>query len=311
MNQLKRPWERGLLHSIPGPNHYQSQEVVSVRLSQATQLFIAAKDMDGYSPRTISAYQLQFRLLMDAIGDPELTEITTATLRTYLAKNMNRLKPASLGHRIRILHALWRWLIDEEYIDRDPSRRIREPKQGDRIPKALTVDQLEDLRDACRTPREHALLELFFASGARLSEVCSLDREQLQWDRRSVRVIGKGNKEREIYWGAKANRWLVKYLDSRTDDNPALFVTLRKPYRRVHPHTVYHAIKQIAGRAGMYDIVWPHRLRHSLATTLIDNGADLTVVQSILGHEKPSTTLLYAKLSGTRRRMEYDKYFMQ
>lgn len=282
-----------------------------MRLSQATQLYLHAKELDGYSPRTIEAYGLQFRLLIAGIGDCELSEVTTESLRAYLAQDIDRLKPASIGHRIRILHALWRWLVEEEYVDRDPSRRIKEPKQGPRIPKALSMDQLEDLREACTSPRDHALLELFFASGMRLSELCQLNRGELQWERRAARIIGKGDKEREVYWGAKAQYWLQRYLAARQDSHPAVFVTLRNPVRRMRPHTVYHAIKRIAERAGMRDIVWPHRLRHTLATALIDHGADLTVVQSILGHEKPSTTLLYTKLSGTRRRYEYDRYFVQ
>lgn len=282
-----------------------------MRLSEAAVLYLHAKEFDGFSPKSLSAYQLQFRLLIDNIGDVDIATITTPILRAYLAKDMDRLKPASLGHRVRIFHALWRWLVDEEYIEVDPSRRIKEPKLGERIPKALSPEQIEDLRDACRTPREHALLELFFATGARLSEVCQLNRQDVQWDQRTARIIGKGNKERDLYWGAKAQRWLRLYLNTRTDDCPALFVTERCPIRRLEAKSIYHAIKRLARAAGMQDIVWPHRLRHSLATTLIDNGADLTVVQSILGHSKPSTTLLYAKLGGTRRRYEYDRYFMQ
>lgn len=283
-----------------------------MRWSEATQLYLEAKAVDGYSPTTLKGYRLQFALFQRWLGeDPDLDAITTTQLRAYFAKDVGTRKPTTIGHRIRAIHSLWHWCVEEEITDRDPSRRIKEPKAGDRIPKALTIDQLEDLREGCQTPREHALLELFFATGARLAELCQLNWADIQWDRRSIRVVGKGNKERELYWGAKAQRCLRIYLATRTDSDPALFVTLHQPHRRMQPHTIYDAIKQIAACAGMREIVWPHRLRHSLATTLIDNGADLTVVQSILGHSKPSTTLLYTKLSGTRRRYEYDRYFMQ
>lgn len=281
-----------------------------MQLSQGIAKFLEARTVDGYSPNTIRAYTLQGRLLLDAVGDPDLEAVTTDALRQYLGA-LTHLKPASLGHRIRFLHSLWHWLQDEEYTERNPTHRIREPKAGDRIPKALSVDQLEDLRDACDTLREHALLELFFATGCRLSEVAGMNRDRLQWDRRAIRVIGKGDKEREVYWGAKADRYLRKYLASRTDDDPAVFVTERQPFRRMHSKSIYHAIKRVAHRAGMDDTVWPHVLRHTLATTLLNNGADLTVIQSYLGHTKPSTTLLYATLSGTRRKIEYDRYFTQ
>ena len=281
-----------------------------MQLSAGIAKFLEARTVDGYSPNTIRAYVLQGRLLLEALGDQDLDAVTTDGLRNYLG-TLAHLKPASLGHRIRFLHALWHWLQDEEYTERNPTHRIREPKGGDRIPKALSVDQLEDLRDSCQTLREHALLELFFATGCRLSEVAGMDRDRLQWDRRAIRVIGKGNKEREVYWGAKADRYLRKYLANRIDEDPAVFVTERQPFRRMHAKSIYHAIKRMAKRAGMAEVVWPHKFRHSLATSLIDHGADLTVVQSLLGHQKPQTTLLYTTLSGNRRRLEYDRYFTQ
>lgn len=281
-----------------------------MRLSVAMDAYLQAKAIDGYSPSTLKAYRLQFTLLRRAIGDPEVDAVTTQHLRDYLG-GLTHLKPASLSHRVRALHSLWNWMLDEDYTTVNPARKIKERVDHVRVPKALSVDDLEVLRDACRTPREHALLELFFATGARLAEVQGLDRAQLNRHDRAAIVRGKGDKEREVYWGAKAALWLDRYLDSRTDAEPALFVTLRTPVRRADRHTLYAEIKRVARRVDMADRVWPHALRHTLATSLLNNGADLTVVQSVLGHEKPSTTLIYAHLSGRRRRQQYDRYFIQ
>lgn len=282
-----------------------------MRLSDGVGSYLQAKAVEGYSPYTIKAYGLQLRLLGEWLEDPALEAITTQQLRDYIAKDLERLKPASTGHRIRAIHSLFRWLVDEEILARDPSAKVKERGTYDRIPKALSEEQVETLRDACRTPRERALVEFFFATGARLAEVCRLNRADVDFERRSVIVLGKGAREREVYFGHKATHRLRQYLDSRTDDCEALFVTERRPYRRAASGTVRHEIKAIAKRVGLGALVSPHKWRHTLATSLLDRGADLMVIQSLLGHQRPSTTLLYLNLSGKRRRDTYDRYFMQ
>jgi integrase/recombinase XerD len=141
--------------------------------------------------------------------------------------------------------------------------------------------------------------------------VVGLNRTDLNFESRSVIVRGKGNKEREVYWGHKANIHLKRWLESRKDECPALFSTVNRPYVRASPHTLYHEIKQVAKRCGLGEHVSPHKYRHTLATMLLNNGADVSVIQSLLGHSKPSTTMVYVTLRGTRRKNEYDRYFMQ
>jgi len=178
------------------------------------------------------------------------------------------------------------------------------------VPKALTLDELEWLRDACVTTRDHALVEFFFATGCRVGEVYRLNRHDLDGYRQAVIVLGKGNKEREVYLGSKARIWIQRYLTERQDTDPALFVTERAPHR-LSIHGIQHAFKRIAGRCGLAQKVHPHVLRHTLATTLLNQGAPLVAVQSILGHEKPETTQLYAVLSGEARHQAYQRYFVQ
>ncbi len=281
-----------------------------MRLSEAADAYMGVRQTEGFSPHTLAAYALQVRLLIRDVGDRELSEVTLPMLREHLAKHTH-LKSTSLAHKVRCLRSLFGWWTAEEYIARNPTLKLREPKLPDRVPKALNVEELEELRDACRTVQEHALVEVFFASGARVSEICGLNRNAIDWHRRSLLVLGKGQKERECYLGAKAAIWLRRYLAGRKDADVALFVTTRKPHRLI-PHQCQYIFRRVARRADdLAGRVTPHIMRHTLATTLINQGAPLVAVQSLLGHSKPETTLLYARLSGNARRQAFERYFVQ
>ncbi|MFD1674311.1 tyrosine-type recombinase/integrase [Alicyclobacillus fodiniaquatilis] len=174
----------------------------------------------------------------------------------------------------------------------------------------MTIEELELLRDSCESSLEHALVEFFFATGGRLSEVQRLNRNDIDWQRNCLTVLGKGDKEREVYYGAKARIWLERYLRERKDRDPALFVTQRSPHR-MSVHQIQYIFKRIAKRCALAERVSPHKMRHTLATVLLNQGAPLVAVQSILGHEKPETTQLYAHLSGAARQQSYQRYFVQ
>jgi integrase/recombinase XerD len=177
-------------------------------------------------------------------------------------------------------------LFEEEVITKNPALKLKEPKAPKSVPKVLTFEEMELLRDACKTPLEHALPEFLFATGCRIGEVWRVDKDQIQWDRKSVLVCGKGQKEREVYFGARCTLWLHRYLSTRSDAEPALF-SVASPARRMS--------------------TWYMRS----ITTLLNQGAELVAVQSILGHDKPETTQRYAHLSGSRRQEEYNRWFPQ
>ena len=225
-------------------------------------------------------------------------------------KHHEHLKASSLGHKIRAIKSLFNWLLEEELLSRNPTLKLSEPKSGKRIPKALTIDELELLRDACESSLEHALIEFSFATGCRVAEIQGLNRQDVDWQRGAVMVLGKGDKEREVYFGAKCRIWLQRYLHDRSDAEKALFVTERRPHR-MSIHEIQYIFKRVAARCELEDKVSPHKMRHTLATVLINQGAPLVTVQSILGHEKPETTQLYATLSGTARQQSYQRYFVQ
>lgn len=276
-------------------------------LSQAWSAYEADKRLEGYSPHTLKAYKLQSNLLIRAIGDVDVGEITFEQLKGYLIKASEHLKPASVACRVKYLKSLFRWAIDEGHVSFNPTAKLKEPKMGSRVPKALSEEDIEMLREGCRTPLEHALIEFLFTTGCRIGEIVGLNRNAINWQDRSVIVRGKGDKEREVYFLIKAAIWLRKYLEQRKDNDMALFVTERAPHR-MSIAQVRYIVKRVADRAEISVNVYPHKLRHSFAMTLLNNGAPLEVIQSLLGHSKLETTRLYAQLSGPMRRELYRKY---
>ncbi|WP_108670396.1 tyrosine-type recombinase/integrase [Peribacillus acanthi] len=277
-------------------------------VSEAWSLYKADKQIQGYSTQTLKAYSVQLSLLINYFGDIKITEFTTQSIKLYLGKVATELKASSLCHRIRFLKSLFKWAQDENYVVTNPVSVIKEPKLDIRIPKFLTEEEIELLREACDTTFEKALFEFMYSTGCRIGEVATLDRQSINFSEQSVIVFGKGKKEREVYFNTRCSIWLKRYLEERTDDQQSLFVTIRAPHRMSIAQMRY-VIKQISKRAGINKCIHPHQLRHSYATTLINNGAPLEVIQNLLGHEKSETTRVYAYLSGQLRRELYKKFF--
>jgi integrase/recombinase XerD len=241
-------------------------------------------------------------------GDIDLNEINLPALKTYLIEKGGHLKPSSLGMRIRSIRAFFRWASEEGYADANPARKLKEPRLGQRVPKALSEEDTVALQEGCRTPFEHALVEFMYSSGCRIGEVHRLNRNALDWDNRSCIVLGKGDKEREVYFSIKAAVWLKKYLKARKDNDMALFVTLRKPHR-MSIAALQYTINRIAKNSEVEVNVYPHKLRHSFATHLLNSGAPMEGIQTLLGHSKIETTMIYAHLSGPRRKEIHARYF--
>lgn len=278
-----------------------------MHLTEAWSAYHADKRLLGYSQHTLRAYKLQASLLTRHIGDIGIEDVAFPHLKAYLAAQ-EHLKPASIGHRVRFLKSLFKWAQDEGLIVGNPSARLREPKTGIRLPKALTEEDIETLREGCASPLEHALVEFMYTTGCRIGEVVGLNRNAVDWEARSVIVRGKGDKEREVYFNIKAGIWLKRYMKGRKDTDMVLFVTERAPHR-MSIAQIRYIVKRIAWRSGVETNVYPHKLRHSYATHLLNNGAPLEGIQTLLGHAKLETTRLYTQLSGQRRREMYQRYF--
>jgi len=278
-----------------------------MKFTGAWLLYEMDKKLLGYSAHTLKGYGIQLRLLVKALGDRDIEDVTLFDLKGYLA-GLTKLKPASIGHRVRFIKSLYSWAHNEGVITQNVASKLREPKTGLRLPKALGEEDIELLREGCVSAFEHAIVEFFYTSGCRIGEVVAINRNSIDWETRSVIVRGKGDKEREVYFSVKAAIWLKKYLKGRKDSDTALFVTERAPHR-MSISQLRERVKQVAVRAGVGAAVYPHKLRHSYATHLLNNGAPLEVIQSLLGHAKMETTRLYAQLSGVRRRDLYQRYF--
>jgi site-specific recombinase XerD len=267
------------------------------------------KKIEGFSALTLKTYAFQYNMLLRYFGDIDLNCVTTDQLKSYLIEEGEHLKPSSLGHRVRFIRSLFKWAFDDGFIKNNPAAKLKEPKLGKRIPKFLTELEIEHLRESCENAMENALFEFFYSTGCRIGEVVKLNRDDINFTTNSVIVHGKGNKEREVYFNTRCSLWLKRYLDSRDDLNPCLFITERRPKRRMSIDLMRYIITRISDRTGIKKRIHPHQLRHSYATHMMNNGAPLEVIQSLLGHEKSETTKVYAQLSGKLRHDLYSKYF--
>jgi integrase/recombinase XerD len=217
------------------------------------------------------------------------------------------MKPGSMNGQIYILKSFFSWLNAEGYIPKNPLSNIKATKEPKRLRHALNDEEIEILRQACINIREESLIEFLISSGCRLSEIVGVNKSDINWYDLSLLVIGKGNKERKVYFNAKTKILLEKYIESRTDFNEALFVCSKKPYNRLGGRSVEREIKNIAERTNINKSIFPHIFRHSFATHQINAGMPLPVLQELMGHESGDTTMIYAEMSQDNVRHEYKK----
>ncbi len=287
----------------------KEQDEVHPDLQDNIRLFLSNKKLEGLSEVTLKAYSLELNIFSEKVKKRTI-EITASDLRIFLSE-FEHLKLSSISKKLSVLKSFFGWLTGEEIIQRNPASRLKPPKKEKRSPKALSVEELEMLRESCDTKRQRALLEVMYATGCRLDEVRSLNKSDIDLQAMSCRVVGKGNKEREVYFSFKAMYHLRKYLMDRTDQKEALFITLREPFRRVGHRAIQREVGKIANNAQIEKDISPHTLRHTFATLTLNNGADIVAVQHLLGHSDPSTTQGYATLSDARKREQHKKYLVQ
>lgn len=285
------------------------KEEVHPDLYQKINMYVNAKKLEGLSDATLNGYQLELNLFANRIKK-KAESVTVSDIRIYLAE-LEHLKMSTIGQKLSILKSFFAWLHSEELIERNPTLKLKTPKTEKRLPKALTIEELEMLREACQTVRQRAFIEILYATGCRLSEVYGLDKDDINFQSMSTNVIGKGNKEREVYLSFKALYHLKKYLKSRNDNCNALMITHRKPYRRLSKRGIQYEINQIAKNAGLEKRVSPHTLRHTFATLTLNNGAELVAIQELLGHSSPEVTLRYARITEERKREQHKKFLVQ
>lgn len=270
--------------------------------------FIATKRIEGKSESTLQRYHDACYMMIHTLCKP-LYEITTYDLRFYLAyyKSQRNVGNRTLDGIRRCFSSFFSWLAAEGLIGRNPCAALAQIKYSKVIKKPYTGPEMERLKQACTSIRDLALLEFLYASGCRVSEVVHLNRADINFLSRNAIVLGKGNKERTVYLTPVALMHLSDYLNSRKDNNPALFVGLKSPYDRLSKAGIETALKTIGKRAGIEN-VHPHRYRRTLATNLLDRGANIQDVAAILGHADLKTTQVYCYISQHNVQAAYRRY---
>lgn len=276
-------------------------------LQEKIKLYISSKKLEGLSEKTLHNYRSELTIFSNNVNK-KLNDISPADIRIYLGE-FNHLKKSSLGGKLSIIKSFFKWLFNEEIIRYDPALKIKPPKVEKRMPKSLTIENLELMRESCKTLRERVFLEVMYATGCRLGEVKRLNISDIDFQSNSCRVIGKGNKEREVYFSFKAMYHLEKYIKNRKDNCEALMISSKKPYRRLCDRAIQREIERIGKHAGLK--VSPHDLRRTFAMLTLNNGASLIAIQELLGHENPETTLKYARITEERKREQHKKFLIQ
>ncbi|MCF6464217.1 site-specific tyrosine recombinase/integron integrase [Clostridium sp. Cult1] len=277
-------------------------------MSDMILLYLATRKTEGLADKTLEGYgRVLGRFSRHMRKNVE--DITAMDIRMYIAqRSKENLKNTTLANDTDILRGFFNWLEEEEYIQKSPMRKIKTPKVEKRLREALTKEEFELLRTGAKTLRQKALLELLYSTGCRLEEAEQMKKSDIDWQRLQIRVVGKGNKERVVYINATCQVHLRKYLMSRLDNCDAVFVTQRKPIKFMGRRSIQREINKIAEQSGINKEVYPHLIRHTMATHLLNSGMNLNTLQQILGHDDPSTTLVYAELDNVTVENEYRKY---
>ena len=270
--------------------------------------FIAAKKIEGCSEKTLLYYRNTIDKMLSVI-QIAICHIETSSIRSYLSdyQEQNKSSKVTIDNMRRIFSSFFAWLEDEDYIAKSPVRRIHKVKTDSLVKEVLSDEQLELLRDKCTEKRDLAIIDLLSSTGIRVGELVKLNRSDIDFHERQCVVFGKGNKERTVYFNARTKLHLKQYLDERTDDVPALFVSLKAPYTRLSISGVEVRIKELGKRLGIVK-VHPHKFRRTLATQAIDKGMPIEQVQKLLGHVRIDTTLHYAMVNQNNVKMAHRKY---
>ena len=272
------------------------------------ELFLAAKRIEGCSEKSLKYYESTILALLDDLGK-DVKHIVTDDIRTYLTEYQARQQSSkvTIDNIRRILSSFFSWLEDEDYILKSPVRRIHKVKTGTNIKETYTDEALELMRDNCTELRDLAIIDMLASTGMRVGEMVLLNREDIDFNERECVVFGKGDKERIVYFDARTKIHLLNYLNSRNDDNPALFVSLQKPYNRLQISGVEVRLRQYGKRLGL-NKVHPHKFRRTLATMAIDKGMPIEQLQQLLGHRRIDTTLQYAMVKQSNVKIAHRKY---
>lgn len=290
-------------------NMKEQEENISERSNyDYLKMFIAAKKIEGCSDRTVTYYKSTVEHLLKCIDTP-IRKITTDEIRSYLAQYQEKggCSKTTIDNIRRNISSFFSWLEEEDYILKSPMKRIHKIKTVQPVKETISDELIERLRDACLCKRDLAIVDLLYSTGIRVGELVRLNIDDISFEERECVVFGKGDKERRVYFDAKAKLHLQDYLKERDDDNPALFVTLDAPHQRLKISGVEIRIRSL-GRSINAEKIHPHKFRRTMATRAIDKGMPIEQVQKILGHSQIDTTMQYAMVNQSNVKNAHRKY---
>lgn len=290
-------------------NMHESKDVpTDVTNWDYLEMFIAAKRIEGCSDRTVTYYKSTVEHFLKSIDSP-IRKITTDEIRSYLAKYQENggCSKTTIDNIRRNISSFFSWLEEEDYILKSPMKRIHKIKTVQPIKEIISDEIIERLRDACLCKRDLAMVDLLYSTGIRVGELVRLNIDDISFEERECVVFGKGDKERRVYFDAKAKLHIQDYLEERNDDNPALFVTLDEPHTRLKISGVEIRIRKL-GRSINAEKIHPHKFRRTMATRAIDKGMPIEQVQKILGHSQIDTTMQYAMVNQNNVKNAHRKY---
>ncbi|MEE1340347.1 MAG: site-specific tyrosine recombinase/integron integrase [Succinivibrionaceae bacterium] len=270
--------------------------------------FETSKKIEGCSEKTLNYYKSICSSVLTSISKP-ISQITTEDLRTYITQYQQgkSLSKVTVDNVRRILSSLFSWLEEENYILKSPMRRIHKVKTTSIIKETFSDEDIEKMRDNCENLRDLALIDFLSSTGMRIGELVLLNKTDLNFNERECIVLGKGDKERVVYFDAKAKIHIQNYINSRTDANEALFVTLKAPYNRISIGGIESRLRNYGKNIGISRL-HPHKFRRSLATIAIDKGMPIEQLQKLLGHKRIDTTLQYAMVKQNNIKLAHKKY---
>lgn len=272
------------------------------------KMFLDAKQIEGCSERTIQYYRVTVEHLLSQI-ETNIRKITTEEMRDYLSdyQKRNNCSNVTVDNVRRNISSFFSWLEEEDYILKSPMKRIHKIRTKTVVKSTISDEGIERLRDHCKEIRDLAIIDLLYSTGIRVGELVNLNIDDIDLEGRECVVYGKGDKERRVYFDAKAKVHLKEYIETRKDDNKALFVTLDAPHDRLKISGVEIRLRNL-GRELNLERIHPHKFRRSMATRAIDKGMPIEQVQKILGHSQIDTTMQYAMVNQSNVKSAHQKY---
>lgn len=306
LEKLQEVLEHTLFHKQI--NEMEEETNAGLKNEQFLNNFLSAKRIEGCSEKSLTYYRATIEVMTTKIKK-NVREMETDDLRTYLTEYQHEKNSSkvTVDNIRRILSSFFSWLEDENYILKSPARRIHKVKAALTIKETYTDESLEKMRDNCEEARDLALIDMLASTGMRVGELVLLNRDDINFEERECVVFGKGSKERMVYFDARTKIHLLTYLRERTDDNPALFVSLRSPHERLKIGGVECRLRELGNKLNI-EKIHPHKFRRTLATMAIDKGMPIEQLQQLLGHKRIDTTLQYAMVKQSNVKLAHRKY---